>query len=63
MKFVKINYISNRTGGCLGGSAVERLSSAQGMVLESQDRVPHQAPAWSLLPSLPVSLHLSMCLS
>ena len=30
--------------GRLGGSAVERLPSAQGVILESQDRVPHQAP-------------------
>ena len=30
--------------GSLGGSAVERLPSAQGVILESQDRVPHRAP-------------------
>ena len=30
--------------GLLGGSAVEHLSLAQGMILESQDGVPHQAP-------------------
>ena len=28
----------------LGGSVVEHLPSAQGMILESQDQVPHQAP-------------------
>ena len=27
--------------GCLGGSAVDCLPSAQGMILESQDQVPH----------------------
>ena len=30
--------------GCLGGSVVEHLSSAQGVVPESQDKVPHRAP-------------------
>ena len=30
--------------GRLGGSAVERLPLAQGVILESQDQVPHQAP-------------------
>ena len=30
--------------GCLGGSAIERLSSAQGVILGSQDRVPRRAP-------------------
>ena len=40
--------------GRLGGSVVERLPSAQGMILESQDRV----PAWRLLLSLPMSLPL-----
>ena len=46
--------------GCLGGSAVERLSLAQDVILEFQDRVPHQVPAWSLvLFPLPMSLPLS----
>ena len=46
--------------GRLGGSAVERLPLAQGMIPESPDRVPHQAPcAWSLLLlSLPLSVFL-----
>ena len=30
--------------GSLGGSAVWRLPSAQGVILESQDQVPHRAP-------------------
>ena len=30
--------------GCLGGSAVEHLPLTQGMILESQNRVPHGAP-------------------
>ena len=29
-------------GGCLGGSVVEHLSLAQGLILESQDWVPHR---------------------
>ena len=30
--------------GCLGGSEVEHLPWAQGLILEFQDRVPHRAP-------------------
>ena len=30
--------------GHLGGSVVEHLPSAQGMILESRDQVPHRAP-------------------
>ena len=30
--------------GSLGGSAVWRLPSAQGVILETWDRVPHRAP-------------------
>ena len=55
--------LKNTQGGCLGGSAVERLPSAQGMIPESWDRVPLPAPAWNLLLSLPMSLPLSVCLS
>ena len=48
--------------GHLGGSGVERLPSAQGVIPGSWGRVPHGAlcgePA-----SLPVSLPLSVCLS
>ena len=48
--------------GLLGGSAVERLPLAQGAILETRDRIPHQAPgAWSLLLPLPVSLPLCVC--
>ena len=46
--------------GRLGGSAVEHLPWALGVILETRDRVPHQAPY--LLP-LPVSLPLTPCLS
>ena len=36
---------------CLGGSAVEHLSLAQGMIPGFQDQVPHQAP-WEESASL-----------
>ena len=52
--------------GHLGGSAVERLPSAQDVILESQDRVPRQAPSMeSASPSSCVSASLSpsLCLS
>ena len=48
-------------GGSLGGAAVWRLPLAQGVILETRDRIPRQAPgAWSLLLPLPVSLPLSL---
>ena len=47
--------------GSLGGTAVWRLPLAQGTILETPDRIPHQAPsAWSLLLPLPMSLPLSL---
>ena len=55
--------------GCLGGSVVKHLPSAQGMILEYRDRVPRQAPCMQpaslpvlclcLCPSL--SFSLSLC--
>ena len=51
-------------GESLGGAAVWRLPLAQGAILETRDRIPHQAPgAWSLLLPLPMSLPLSPSLS
>ena len=50
--------------GSLGGAAVWRLPLAQGAILETRDRIPHQAPgAWSLPLPLPMSLppSLSLC--
>ena len=45
-------------GVSLGGSAVQRLPSAQGVILESRDRVPHWAPCVkSASPSLSLSLY------
>ena len=52
--------------GSLGGSAVERLPLAQGVILESRDQVPHRAPCMEpASPSACVSatLALSLCLS
>ena len=47
--------------GSLGGAVVWRLPLAQGAILETQDRIPCQAPgAWSLLLPLPMSLPLSL---
>ena len=50
--------------GSLGGSVVEYLPLAQGMILESWDGVPHQAPCME--PASPfacVSDSFSLCLS
>ena len=50
--------------GRLGGSAVEHLPSAQGVILGSRDRVPHRAPCMGpASPSACVSASLSVCLS
>ena len=46
--------------GRLGGSVVERLPSAQGMILESQDRVPHWAPC---MEAASLSAYVSTSLS
>ena len=54
-----------QVGGRLGGSVVERLPSAQGMLTGSWDQVPHRAPCSveSLLLPLTLSLYsLSLCL-
>ena len=51
-------------GGHLGGSAVERQPSAQGVILESQDRAPHRAPCMEpASPSVCVFASLSLCVS
>ena len=48
--------------GSLGGTAVWQLPLAQGLILETRDRIPCRATsACSLLFSLPVSLPLSLC--
>ena len=47
--------------GCLGGSAVKHLSLAQGMILESWDRVLYRAPCTE--PASPPSAYISASLS
>ena len=48
--------------GHLGGSVVKCLPLAQGMILESQDQVPHRAPCMEpASPSACVSASLSVC--
>ena len=49
--------------GHLGGSVVECLPPAQGMVPESQDRVPGLSPTWSSPQGACFSLSLCLCLS
>ena len=46
----------------MGGPVVERLSSAQGVILGSWDQVSHQAPCMEpASPSTYVSASLSLC--
>ena len=52
--------------GSLGGAAVWRLPLAQGVILETWDRVPYQAPGMepaspSACVSASFSLSLSLC--
>ena len=55
--------LKNSMQGRLGGSAVEHLLSAQGVILESQDQVAHQAPYKEpASPSAYVSASLSLSL-
>ena len=42
--YIEVNCDHKVQGGSLSGSAVEHLPSAQGVILESQDGVPHGAP-------------------
>ena len=48
--------------GHLGGSAVEHLPLAQGVILEARDRVPYQAPCWEPASPSAMSLPLSVYL-
>ena len=60
----RIIPILKRFLGCLGGPAVERLPSTQGMILEYWDLVPHWAPYMEPASlSACVSLLLSVCVS
>ena len=62
--FVKVHqtvYFKKVKRGSLGGSVVLRLPLAQGTILESQDRVPCQAPGMEpASPSAGVSVPLSL---
>ena len=50
--------------GHLDGSAVKHLPSAQGVILESGDAVPHRGPCMEpASPSAYVSASLCVCLS
>ena len=51
------------TEGRLGGSVVERLPLAQGVIPEFWDQVPHWISVWSLLLSLSMSLPFSLRVS
>ena len=56
--------VGKMLGGCLGGSVVEYLPLAQGVIQESQDQVPHPAPCMD--PASPfayVSASVCVCLS
>ena len=56
-------YQNHYVLGRLGGSAVERLPLAQGVILETQDRVPHQASCMEpAFPSAYVSASLYISL-
>ena len=47
--------------GCLGGSVVEPLPSAQVVIQGSWDQVPHQAPHKD--PASPFAVSASLCVS
>ena len=50
----------NKTLGCLGGSAVECLPLAQGVIPDSRDRVPHWASCMEPTPPPSASLSVSL---
>ena len=57
-KAFKITFFQGR----LGGSMVWRLPSAQGVIPESRDRVPHRAPCMKPASAFAcVSASLSLC--
>ena len=60
----EINKYQSNKQGHLGGSVVERLPLAQGLILESRDWVPHRGPCMEpASPSAYVSVFLSLSLS
>ena len=66
-KCIFINDLKDKIKGkeCLGGSAVERLPLAHGVIPGCQDPVPHQAPCMepASSPSAYVSVSASLCVS
>ena len=59
---VSLTQTNKYYGGSLGGSAVWRLPLTEGVILESQDRVPHRAPGMEpASPSTCVSASLCVC--
>ena len=55
----KYAIIKSGVGGSLGGSAVWHLPLARGVILETQDRIPRQAPCMEpASPSASLSLSL-----
>ena len=56
-------FFIKRWLGHLGGSAVEHLPAAQGMILGSWDRVPQAPCGEPASPSVYVSASPSLCLS
>ena len=60
---IDFHWFNNISWESLGGSVVWCLPPAQGVVLESWDRVPRRAPCVEpVSPSVCVSASLSLCL-
>ena len=63
LQFPYWSFLLNTFGGTWVAQVVERLPSDRGVILESQDRVPHQAPRMEpASPSARVSASLSLFL-
>ena len=60
-KVEKNAYFNTLFLGRLGGSAVDHLPLAQGVILESRDQVPHWAPCMG--PASPAYVSASLCVS
>ena len=61
VKSVTLKYVDK---GCLGGSAIEHLLLAQGLIPDSGEGVPHWAPCVEpTSPSACVSASVCVCLS
>ena len=59
---LEVSESRESSGVCLGGSAVWRLSSAQGVILGSRDRVPRQDPCTEPA-SASACVSVSLCVS